>query len=73
MTENRDDFEDLLERAYLYQPRGGKHESARKEGEEEAVKEVTAEASAEAAASGPGAGQFAMKLQGSKAVQLVHA
>ena len=26
MTDHRDDFEVLLERAYLCQPRGGKHE-----------------------------------------------
>jgi hypothetical protein len=33
VTDHRDDFEVLLERAYLHQPIGGKHESARKEGE----------------------------------------
>ena len=72
MTGNRDDFVALLERANLNTHRGEKHESANKEGGEEAVEEVPAQASAEAAASGPGAGKFEMKLQGSKAVQLVH-
>jgi hypothetical protein len=34
VTDHRDDFEVLLERAYLYtNPEKGKHESARKEGE----------------------------------------